>query len=195
VAAGGDAGPAAGPVAWTAAQSRVIAAALDLFARHGVGGTSLAMIADEIGVTKAAVYHQFRTKEEIVLAAAEAELARLEAVIDAAEAEPTRERARDALVTGMVELTVERRRTVSTILSDPVIAGFFTVHEPFRRIMDRLVGLLMGDDTTHAARVSAGVLTAAMSGAVMHPLVAGLDDETLRGELRLLARRFLGLPS
>ena len=29
------------------------------------------MIADKIGVTKAAVYHQYQTKEEIVLAAAE----------------------------------------------------------------------------------------------------------------------------
>ncbi len=37
------------------------------------------MIADAIGVTKAAVYHQFKTKEEIVVAAVEVELARLEA--------------------------------------------------------------------------------------------------------------------
>jgi AcrR family transcriptional regulator len=42
----------------TAAQGRIIAAALELFARNGVGGTSLQMIADAIGVTKAAVYHQ-----------------------------------------------------------------------------------------------------------------------------------------
>jgi len=34
------------------------------------------MIADAIGVTKAAVYHHFNTKEEIVIAAAEDELAR-----------------------------------------------------------------------------------------------------------------------
>ena len=46
------------------------------------------MIADAIGVTKAAVYHQFKTKEEIVLAAAEVELAQVEAAIEAAEAEP-----------------------------------------------------------------------------------------------------------
>ena len=32
------------------------------------------MIADAIGVTKAAVYHQYRTKDEIILAAAEDEL-------------------------------------------------------------------------------------------------------------------------
>src|SRR5215813_12975520 len=87
-----------GTARYSAAQVRIINAALDLFAEHGVGGTSLQMIADEIGVTKAAVYHQFNTKDEIVLAAAEAELARLEAVVRAAEAEPSRTRARDALV-------------------------------------------------------------------------------------------------
>ena len=43
-----------------------MAAAQKVFGQHGVGGTSLQMIADEIGVTKAAVYHQYNTKEEIV---------------------------------------------------------------------------------------------------------------------------------
>ena len=36
----------ASPVTTSAAQARIITAALDLFARHGVGGTSLQMIAD-----------------------------------------------------------------------------------------------------------------------------------------------------
>ena len=69
-------------------------AALALFAENGVGGTSLQMIADAIGVTKAAVYHQFKTKEEIVVAAVEVELARLEPALDAAEAEARSARAR-----------------------------------------------------------------------------------------------------
>jgi hypothetical protein len=38
------------------------------------------------------------------------------------------------------------------------------------------------------------MLTAAIGGAVMHPLVADLDDETLRRQLLRLARRFLDLP-
>ena len=177
------------PAAPSAAQARIIDAALELFASHGVGGTSLQMIADTIGVTKAAVYHQFKTKDEIVLAAAEAELARLEEVMDAAEAEPSR--ARDALVTGIVDFAVAHRRTASTILNDPVIVGYFAKHEPFRRVMDRLCRVLMGDDTAHQARVSTAVLTAAISGAVMHPLVAGLDDATLRSELIKLSRRLL----
>jgi AcrR family transcriptional regulator len=178
----------------SAAQARIIAAALDLFAKHGVGGTSLGMIASAIGVTKAAVYHQFRTKDEIILAAAEAELARLDAVLDVAEAQPTPQQAREVLVTQIVDLTVDRRHTASTILSDPVIVGFFAEHEPLRRVMHRLSRLLQGDDTGRGARVQTAVLTAAISGAVMHPLVADLDDDTLRSELQELARRLFQLP-
>jgi AcrR family transcriptional regulator len=182
--------PLAQPVP-SAAQARIISAALELFARHGVGGTSLQMIADTIGVTKAAVYHQYNTKDEIVLAAAEAELARLEAVVDAAEAEPSRTRARKTLVIGMVDLAVAHRRTVSTILNDPVIARFFAEHESFRHVLDRMSRVLMGDDIGHEARVSTAMVTAAISGTVMHPLVAGLDDETLGSQLQRLAGRLL----
>jgi AcrR family transcriptional regulator len=175
----------------SAAQARVISAALDLFARNGVGGTSLQMIADTIGVTKAAVYHQYHTKDEIVLAAAEAELARLEAIIATAEAERSRMQARRTLVTGMIDLAVAHRRTVSTILNDPVILRFFAEHESFRDVMDRMSRVLMGDDIGHEARVSTAMLTAAISGTVMHPLASGLDDETVRAQLQRLARRFL----
>lgn len=175
----------------SAAQTRIVSAALELFARNGVGGTSLQMIADTIGVTKAAVYHQYNTKDEIVLAAAEAELARLEAVVEAAEAESSRTEARKTLLTGIVDLAVAHRRTVSTILNDPVIVRFFAEHESFRHVMDRMSRVLMGDDIGHEARVSTAMLTAAISGTVMHPLVAGLDDETLRSQLQELARRLL----
>ncbi len=177
----------------SAAQARIIAAALELFARHGVGGTSLQMIAQEIGVTKAAVYHQYNTKDEIILAAADAELARLEAVIEAAEAEPSPGRARDAVITGIVDLAVDRRRTVGTILNDPVIVGFFAEHVTFRDVMQRLRRLLMGDDAGPEARVRTAMLIAAISGAVVHPFVVGLDDDTLRVQLCGLARGFLGL--
>jgi AcrR family transcriptional regulator len=177
----------------SSAKARIIGAAAELFATHGVGGTSLQMIADAIGVTKAAVYHQFPTKDEIVIAVAEAELARLEAALDTARAEPTPARAREALITGIVDLAVARRRMESTLVGDPVLIRFFAHHEPFRQVMDRLYGVLMGDDGP-GARMSAVMLTAAIGGAVMHPLTADLDDDTLRSQLLHLARRFLTLP-
>jgi AcrR family transcriptional regulator len=176
---------------YTDAQARIVGAAVELFAEHGVGGTSLQMIADEIGVTKAAIYHQFPTKDEIVVAVAQGELARVEAVVDAAEAEPSRAAAREVAVAGIVDLAVERRRMESTLLGDPVIIRYFAHHKPFHRVMARLYALL--DD--EASGVSAVMLTAAIGGAVMHPLVADFDDDTLRAELLRLARRFLAPPS
>jgi AcrR family transcriptional regulator len=177
----------------TAAKTRIVDAALELFAAHGVGGTSLQMIADRIGVTKAAVYHQFHTKEAIVLAAAEAELAKLEAVLSAAEAEPDPASARETLVTGVVDLAVTRRRMESSLLGDPVIVRTFAGHAPFRRVMDRMARLLTGERPNRASRVSAAMFSAAIGGAVMHPMVAALDDDTLRAELLRLARRVLDL--
>jgi AcrR family transcriptional regulator len=181
------------PDAPSAAQARVLAAAVRLFARHGVGGTSLQMIADEIGVTKAAVYHQYRTKDEIVRAVATAELAGVEAVLDTAEAEPTATEARAAAIRGIVDLAVERRRQTAPILNDPVVSRLFGKDKRLHRVMDRLNLLLMGPDAGPDSHVATAMLTAAISGAVMHPLVANCDDETLRTQLSYLARRFLGL--
>ena len=148
------------------------------------------MIADAIGVTKAAVYHQFKTKDDIVIAAAEAELARLEAVLDAAEAERSRTRARQVLLAGIVDLAVERRRTVNVILSDPVVLRFFAGHRRYRRVVDRLSDLLMGPGGGRDDHVQTALFMAALSGAVMQPMVADLDDDALRVQLLRLARRF-----
>jgi AcrR family transcriptional regulator len=178
----------------TPAKGRIVRAAGALFAEHGVGGTSLQMIADAIGVTKAAVYHQFKTKDEIVIAVAETEMARLELAISAAEAEPDPARAREALVARIVDLAIERRRMESTLTGDPVLVRFFAGHQPFHQAMGRLYRLLMGNEAGRDARVPAAMLIAAIGGAVMHPLVADLDDAALRTQLLRLARRFLDLP-
>jgi AcrR family transcriptional regulator len=173
------------------AQQRIVDAALELFAVHGVGGTSLQMIADALGVTKAAVYHQYPTKDEIVIAAAGAELARLESLVVAAEAEPDAACAQAVLVDQIVDLAVERRRMESSLLGDPVIVRHFAHHQPFHDVMARLYRVLVGGDARPEAPVSAAMLVAAIGGAVMHPLVVDLDDDTLRRELRRLATRFL----
>lgn len=183
------------PVRYSAAQTRIITAALDLFSKHGVGGTSLQMIADAIGVTKAAVYHQFNTKDEIVLAAAEADLARLEEVLEAAEAEEGHPQALDVLLTRLIDLAIENRRMVSILQSDPVMVRLVAEHQPFQQLMDRLYRLLVGDDPSVDGRVPAAMLSAAIGGAAMHPLVVDVDDETLRSNLLALARQFLNLPT
>ena len=47
-------------------RSRIQEVALDLFVKQGYEKTSLREIAEQLGVTKAALYYHFKTKEEIV---------------------------------------------------------------------------------------------------------------------------------
>lgn len=182
-----------GSGSYTAAQSRIIDAALVLFAEHGISGTSLQMIADEIGVTKAAVYHQYNTKDEIVLAVAEVVLTRLEAAVTAAEAERSLSRAREVLIAAMIDLAVEQRRMAGVLQRDPVMLRFLEEHEPFRRVMERVNRGLMGGASGARGRVLAATLAAAIAGAVIHPLVLGLDDESLRSQLLERVRKLLPL--
>jgi len=183
-----------GSAPFTAAQTRIIEAALVLFAEHGISGTSLQMIADAIGVTKAAVYHQYNTKDEIVLAVAGIVLARLEAAVTLAEAERSRSRARESLIAAMIELAVERRRMAGILQRDPLMLRFLEEHEPFRRVMERVNRLLMGGAADPRARVQAATLASVIAGTVVHPLVLNLDDESLRTELLKQARKLLPLP-
>jgi AcrR family transcriptional regulator len=189
-----DSGPAARPLgsaSHTAAQNRVIEAALVLFAERGIGGTSLQMIADEIGVTKAAVYHQYRTKDEIVVAVAEVVLTGLEAAVSAAEAQRSRARSREVLVAGMIDLAVAQRRMAGILQQDPVMLRFLREHRPFRRVIDRVNRVLMGGASDPRAAVLAAAVSGAIAGAVTHPLVADLDDASLHLHLRRHVGRLL----
>lgn len=178
----------------TAAQTRVLDAAISLIAEHGVSGTSLQMIADAVGVTKAAVYRQFKTKEEIVIAITEREMSRLEDAVEAAEAEGHPVRAREVLLNRMIDQAIERRGVVSVLQFDPVIIRLQAEHEPFQRFIERLYAALLGTESGVEARFHAAMLSSAISVAVMHPLIADFDADTLRAQLTLMARRMLDLP-
>jgi AcrR family transcriptional regulator len=178
----------------TAAQTRILVAALDLFADQGVSGTSLQMIADGLGVTKAAVYHQFKTKDEIIIAVTEMQLGRLEEALEDAEAAEDRPQARELLLERMIEMAVDQRRMVSIMQSDPVIVRFLAEHKPFQAFLERLYAALIGDDTGPETLVQAAMLSGAIGSAVKHPLVAHLDDATLRSHLLRLTRRLVDLP-
>jgi AcrR family transcriptional regulator len=172
----------------SAAQTRILDATLNLIAEHGVGGTSLQMIADGIGVTKAAVYHQFKTKEQIVIALTERELGSLEEALEAAEAHDHRTRAREVLLARVIDLAVERRGVASTLQFDPVIVRLLAEHEPFQQFIQRLYGVLV-DDAAEDARVTAAMLSGAIAVGVVHPLVADIDDDMLRAQLLRITHR------
>jgi AcrR family transcriptional regulator len=69
----------------TDTRERALAVALDLFARQGYTVTSLREIAEQLGVTKAALYFHFRTKEELLTAILRGYLDGIAALVTEAE--------------------------------------------------------------------------------------------------------------
>jgi AcrR family transcriptional regulator len=56
------------PDAKSDTRQRILSVALDLFTEQGYDGTSLREIAEQLGVTKAAIYYHFESKEDILMA-------------------------------------------------------------------------------------------------------------------------------
>lgn|GEM_PF-90266 len=63
-------------------QEAVIAAAVDLFNRHGYDATSMGMLADRLGISKSAIYHHVPGKEQLLEIALDRALRGLEAVLE-----------------------------------------------------------------------------------------------------------------
>jgi AcrR family transcriptional regulator len=175
---------------YSPAQRRTLDAALALFAVHGVGGTSLQMIADSLGVTKAAVYHQLPTKDAIVAGVLHVQLAPLEEAVEEAEAAGGGRAVRERLLGRVLDQVVGHRRDLSTLQSDPVLVRHLGEDGPSRRLWARLFEALLGPLDGPEARVRAAVLSATI-GSVAHPFVIDVDDDELRARLLALTARLL----
>jgi AcrR family transcriptional regulator len=74
-------GRVAGPVK----REAILDLAAELFAHYGYRGTNLQLVADRLGVTRQALYYQFRSKDEILSALFDRLMSRLENAIVEAE--------------------------------------------------------------------------------------------------------------
>jgi AcrR family transcriptional regulator len=174
-----------------AARDRVLAAALQLFGEHGVSGTSLQMIADRIGVTKAAVYHQFHSKEEIVLGVLAPAMESLHASLESAELLETPEARRESMLRAVVDLAVGNRRLAAILRSDPVAAELVRSH-PDLDVGERIRALLVGPDPDVRSDVAAAMVGGALMMIGAAPELERYHDEELSANLLDLARDLLG---
>ncbi|MEU5879214.1 TetR/AcrR family transcriptional regulator [Spirillospora sp. NPDC047279] len=176
-----------------AARERVLAVALDLFARHGVNGTSLQMIADEIGVTKAAVYHQFHTKDEIVRAVAAPAFERLYRITEEAERKRRRSERAETILAGIVDLVVDNRRLSAVLQTDPAVTHIVRARPEMQDLERRITTLLAGPDPDDDLLLGTVMVSGGLMNVATDPRLAGFDDERLRRHLLSVARRLIRL--
>lgn len=176
-----------------AAPERLLDVALELFSQRGVSGTSLQMIADELGVTKAAVYHRFQTKEDIVWAVIAPAMEKLAEVARNAEAQRRRSDQVGTALAGVVDLVVENRRVTTIILSDPAVSRLVREHPVLHGLEERVNRVLAGPDPDAETLVGTAMLSGGLMAAGLDPRLADLDDADLRRHLLDTARRLMRL--
>jgi AcrR family transcriptional regulator len=170
-------------------RARVEQAALRLFAEEGVSETSLQKIADALGVTKAAVYWHYRSKDEIVLAALRPALVELERLADAAAAERSRRGRVELIVAGVVDLLISNRGGLAVLMGDLAARHLLEQNPELMGVLLRILELLAGPEPDR--RVAATLFLAGLPGPAADPGGAALDDDALRAHLIECGRRLL----
>jgi len=172
-------------------RQRLIEVAVALFTRHSFAGTSLQMIADELGVTKAAVYHYFHTREELLAAVVQPLTDQLQTIIETAEAQRSRSSRAEHMLTGYADLAVRNPALMSVLAGDPGVVDLLRAGE-VGGLIDRQIKLLADLEPGPGGMVKAAMVLAGIAGAA-GPRLLRLDDDTFRRHLVEGGRRTLGL--
>ena len=127
----------------TDTRSRILSVALRLFAGQGYANTSLRQIADELGVTKAALYFHFKTKEDIVNGILEGYLDGLNALIAAAA--PETPAGREELLRRFAELQAHWGLNLTRLIRESFteignLPFGLEIKKAFRGLLDTLAG-------------------------------------------------------
>jgi len=174
-------------------RSQILETAQRLFAELGYDATSIQMIADELGLTKAAVYYHFRAKNDILHAAMLPGIQRIAALLDEAAAMRGRRARMEHVVSGFVDFLVENRHYAVMASTDPAAKRNKLDEEAgTEALRQRGLFLLFGENPTGAERIS---YYAAFSVAELLPDLVDLSDEELREALQATTLRILRVPS
>jgi AcrR family transcriptional regulator len=178
--------PAAAPR--TDTRSRVQQVALELFAEQGYEKTSLREIAERLGVTKAALYYHFKSKEDIVHSITDDHNARIDELIDWARAQPAGEQTRRDILDRYVRIVFDgaevfRLMEQNRAAMQAMEQGKGERLARFRGRLDALVELLAGADAPLRERVraSAALISASATCMILW------DREEDPAELRTIA--------
>jgi AcrR family transcriptional regulator len=162
-------------------RTRIQQIALELFNLKGYEATSLREIAEELGVTKAALYYHFKSKDEIVASLVEGRVADIQRILDWARAQPQSLATRQEIVRRYSDDLYSAHRTEimrffernQTALRDHPTVG------KNRELMLDLVALLHAPDADLTTR-----LRNSMALFTMHAAWLLLPDEDITDEER-----------
>lgn len=150
------------------------------------------MISDALGLTKSAIYHHFRTRDELLDAILEPVLAELAVLVQEAEALRTPRARADRMVVGYATLAASNRNLISVLSGDAHVTELVQRRPEWGSTVSRQMRLLADLEPGVGGQVNAAVVMSGFAGAARGDF-AELNDDALREQLTAVGRRALGL--
>ena len=147
--------------------SRIARLALARFRVGGFAGTSIADLAGDLGVSKAAIYYHYRSKDALLHRLIDPLLDAIDACIQDHTPAPSARTARQLLAAYLTVLTAHQE-VVPLVATDVAVLNHPKIGPRLRAQDQRLRTLLAALDTSVSARLRAE----AALGAIWRPLVA-----------------------
>jgi AcrR family transcriptional regulator len=165
-------------------RARIQEVAVELFAEQGYDKTSLREIADQLGVTKAALYYHFKSKEEIVVATVQDFLTDIDDLIEWGKAQPRDETMKREVLRRYSVIVARRFPSMRFFQQNPAAMHKTEMGERFKERMGGMHRLLYDEGGAPAERIRALL---ALVG--MHMVGGGIfeDDTTSTEDDRMQA--------
>jgi AcrR family transcriptional regulator len=144
-----------------------------------------------MGVSKAAVYYHYKTKEELVVGVLAPLLEALPGVVREAEKHRGRQARTDAIVTGMARLATENHPQYAVIIRDPYVARVLVEQPSVVQSWQRMVELVTGPEPDVQARMAVLMYLSGLSNALIDPVISTLPADEVREHLIECGRRLL----
>ncbi|MFD6069636.1 TetR family transcriptional regulator [Amycolatopsis lurida] len=146
---------------------RILAASRALFAARGYRATSMQAIADQVGITKAALYYHFASKDELLRHLTLPLLDELENALAEAESAGDPEAVRWCAIEGYIDVYLHHRETLLMLVRDMTLLVQAPVADRFRAAMALANDLVCGPDRSLEGRVRAAQVVAGLSDPVV----------------------------
>jgi len=145
-------------------RTRIQQVAVELFTEHGYEGTSLREIAERLGVTKAALYYHFRSKEDIIESLVEDLHQQMDELIGWARSQPRTAETRSEILVRYMNVVAERDQVFRMLhQNQAVLNAPATALHTLKRAPLQLAEVLTGPDAPLRERVRAMMTLGAIS--------------------------------
>jgi AcrR family transcriptional regulator len=148
-------------------RSRIQAVAVELFSEQGYDKTSLREIAERLGVTKAALYYHFKSKEDIVRSLIDDYFGRVDALVAWASQQPKTPAVRAEILSRYLDMVIDSHQVYRMLQQNQAALAGLTSEKHrgqlFRERMNALIDLLVEPGAALRERVRAAVATTGLS--------------------------------